>query len=168
MQKTEKIKFFSFPELINEVSARLVAFGVLAMSISSLILINLENPIVIFVLCFLVYGFLARVSSGPKISPLALLVTKIIVPRLNFQEKLVPGAPKRFAQAIGLLMSLLILMSYLLGSASTASILLVILIGFSFLESVLGYCFGCKVFKGLMKLGVIPSDVCEKCANYSY
>ena len=97
-----------------------------------------------------------------------MLVTKIIVPRLNFQEKLVPGAPKRFAQSIGLVMSSLILISYSLGSLGAASALLVILIGFSFLESVLGYCFGCKVFKGLMKLGVIPSDVCEKCANYSY
>ena len=94
--------FFTFPELINEVSARLVATGVLILSIFSLIFIIRDNSISYVLLSMLIYGFLARVSSGPKISPLALLVTKIIVPKLNFREKIVPGPPKRFAQGVGL------------------------------------------------------------------
>ena len=80
--------FFKFPELINEVSARLVATGVLILSIFSLIFIIRDNNISYVLLSMLIYGFLARVSSGPKISPLALLVTKIIVPKLNFREKI--------------------------------------------------------------------------------
>ena len=83
--------FFSFPELINEVSARFVAFGVFIMSTTTLVLINLEHWVAMIFVLFLLYGFLARVIAGPKISPLALLVTKVIVPNLNFKEKIVPN-----------------------------------------------------------------------------
>ena len=84
--------FFTFPELINEVSARLVASGVLILSICSLLLIIYGNNMSYVLLVMLIYGFLARVSSGPKVSPLALLVTKIIVPKLNFREKMASKA----------------------------------------------------------------------------
>ena len=85
--------FFSFPELINEISARFVALGVVLLSIPTLLLLlNNSNYVYIFLSC-LVYGFLARVSSGPKISPLALFVTKFLVPKLNRPENLVPGPP---------------------------------------------------------------------------
>jgi Domain of unknown function (DUF4395) len=33
------------------------------------------------------------------------------------------------------------------------------------LESVLGLCLGCKVFTVLMRAGVIPNEVCERCNN---
>ena len=38
---------------------------------------------------------------------------------------------------------------------------------FPFLESVLGICVGCIVFRGLMRLGVIPEEVCLECADIS-
>ena len=56
--------FFSFPELINEISARFVAFGVLLISVPSLILLINENSFAYILLFSLTYGFLARVSSG--------------------------------------------------------------------------------------------------------
>jgi hypothetical protein len=31
------------------------------------------------------------------------------------------------------------------------------------LEAYLGICLGCKMFAVLMKIGVIPEDVCERC-----
>ena len=97
--------FFSFPEMINDVSARLVAFFVII--ICSLLLISTINnqDFALYISIFLLYGFVARVTSGPKVSPVAILVTKIIVPRLSFQEKLLPGPPKRFAQFIGMIFS---------------------------------------------------------------
>ena len=158
--------FFSFPELINEVSARFVAFGVFIMSTITLVLINLEHWVSMIFVLFLLYGFFARVIAGPKISPLALLVTKVIVPNLNFKEKIVPGPPKRFAQSIGLTMASAILISLILGVAKLASVLLIILMIFAFLESVFAYCAGCKIFKLLMISGIIPEQVCAKCANY--
>ena len=34
------------------------------------------------------------------------------------------------------------------------------------LESVFGYCIGCRVFGLLMRAGVIPADTCAKCNNF--
>ena len=80
-------QFFSFPEFINEPAARLVASGVLLMSLISIALISLNTNLVLIILLAMVYGFLARVSSGPKASPLALVVTKVLVPKLNLEER---------------------------------------------------------------------------------
>ena len=160
--------FFSFPELINEVAARLVAIGVLVLSSVVLFLLIDKNNYVLFFLSILIYGFLARVSSGPKISPLALFVTKLLVPRLNFKEKLVPGPPKRFAQGIGLIFSLSTAITFLINLNSISIILISTLILFAALEAFIGFCAGCKVFKLLMNIGLIPNDVCEKCSNYKF
>ena len=160
--------FFSFPELINEVSARLVAIGVLVLSSVVLFLLIDKNNYVLIFLSILIYGFLARVSSGPKISPLALFVTKLLVPRLNFKEKLVPGPPKRFAQGIGLIFSLSTAITFLINLNSISIILISTLILFAALEAFMGFCAGCKVFKLLMNIGLIPNDVCEKCSNYQF
>ncbi len=35
------------------------------------------------------------------------------------------------------------------------------------LESVFGFCLGCKVFAALMRIGVIPAEVCEACNDVS-
>ena len=161
-------EFFSFPELINEPAARLVASGVLLMSLLSICLISLEANFAWIVLLIMTYGFLARVSSGPKISPLALLVTKVLVPKFNMDEKLVPGPPKRFAQSIGLIFSTSIFILWLINFHVVSIFLLSILSIFAFLESALGYCFACKVFKILISVGLIPEEVCERCAVYEY
>ena len=160
--------FFSFPELFNEVAARLVAIGVLVLSSVVLFLLIDKNNYVLIFLSILIYGFLARVSSGPKISPLALFVTKLIVPRLNFKEKLVPGPPKRFAQGIGLIFSLFTAITFVVNLNSISILLISILILFAALEAFIGFCAGCKVFKLLMNIGLIPNDVCEKCSNYKF
>jgi hypothetical protein len=161
-------KFFEFPETVNEVSARFVAAGVFTLSFIALISIQLNSNLGPILNIILIIGFLARVSSGPKWSPLAIFVTKILVPNLKFNEKIVPGPPKRFAQAIGLAVSTLILLFLVLGIKELSMALLIILMIFAFLESALGFCFGCKIFGSLIKLGIIPKKVCEKCANYSY
>ena len=160
--------FFSFPELINEVAARLVAIGVLVLSSVVLFLLIDKNNYVLIFLSILIYGFLARVSSGPKISPLALFVTKLIVPRLNFKEKLVPGPPKRFAQGIGLIFSLFTAITFVVNLNSISILLISILILFAALEAFIGFCAGCKVFKLLINIGLIPNNVCDKCSNYKY
>lgn len=161
-------KFFEFPETINEVSARFVALGVLTLSSISLFYINSQNNLSWLLITILMIGFLARVSSGPKWSFLAIFVTKLLVPNLPVKEKIVPGPPKRFAQGIGLVVSLLILFFWIINLPIISSIFLIILISFASLESFLGFCFGCKVFGYLMRTGLIPKEVCEKCSNYSY
>src|SRR5690242_10923962 len=85
----------SFPNPVNEVSARLVAAGVVVMAALT---IALDQP---WILIPLAYGFVARVLTGPTLSPLGQLVTRVITPRLPVPPKYVAGPPKRFAQGIG-------------------------------------------------------------------
>ena len=33
------------------------------------------------------------------------------------------------------------------------------------LESIAGYCVGCKIFGLLMRIGVVPESVCVECAD---
>ena len=130
-------RFFEFPETVNEVSARLVAAGVFILSFITLIFIQLDSGLAPLLNLLLVIGFLARVSSGPKWSPLAIFVTKILVPNLKFNEKIVPGPPKRFAQAIGLAFSMLILFFLVLGMKELSMGLLIILMIFKIIDILL-------------------------------
>jgi hypothetical protein len=151
---------FSFPDPVNEVSARLVAGGVVLLSILT---IALDQP---WLTAVIAYGFVARVASGPTLSPLGQLVTRVITPRLPVEERPVPGPPKRFAQAMGTVMSLTaMLLALVLGLHTAGYAVLGMLIVAATLESVFGLCLGCRTFDVLMRLGVIPPEVCERCNN---
>lgn len=151
-------RLFTFPDPVNEVSARLVAGGVVLMAAATIVL-DLR-----WMTAVLAYGFVARVLTGPTLSPLGLLVTKVITPRLPITPRLVPGPPKRFAQGIGVL--------FTVGAAACALVLdrwdlarglLAVLLVAASLEAFLGFCLGCKVFAVLMRQGVIPESACERC-----
>ena len=64
---------FSFPNPVNEFSARFVA-GMVA--ILTIVTILTENQ---FVAGLLLYGFLARVATGPTLSPMGLLATLSLI-----------------------------------------------------------------------------------------
>src|SRR5262245_10360550 len=83
---------FRFPNPVNEISARLVAAGVVIMSLVAIVFD------VRWLTAVIAYGFVARVLTGPTLSPLGQLVTRVITPSLRRPAKLVPGPPKRFAQ----------------------------------------------------------------------
>jgi hypothetical protein len=151
-------RVFSFPDPVNEVAARLVAGGV---ALVSLIAIVFAQP---WLTAVIAYGFLARVASGPTLSPLGQLVTRVVTPRLGVSKRPVPGPPKRFAQAIGAVLSVsAALLALAFGLATAAYVLLALLIVAATLESVFGLCLGCKAFAALMRLGAIPPHVCERC-----
>lgn len=151
---------FSFPNPVNEVSARLVAAGVVAMSALA---IALQQP---WLTAVIAYGFLARVLAGPTLSPLGQLVTRVITPRLPLAPRPVPGPPKRFAQGIGATLSVTAAVLALAAGATTAAYaLLGALIAAATLESAFGLCLGCNAFALLMRVGFIPTEVCERCAN---
>src|SRR3954471_16460321 len=86
---------FDFPDPVNEVSARLVATGVVVLATAT---IAFDQP---WLLVPLTYGFVARVATGPTLSPWGQFVPRVLTPRLPFASRPVPGPPKRFAQAIG-------------------------------------------------------------------
>jgi hypothetical protein len=148
---------FSFPNPVNEVSARLVAAGVVLMSVLT-IAFDLKWMTVV-----IAYGFVARVLTGPTLSPLGQLVTRVVTPRLGLAPRPVPGPPKRFAQGIGAAFSLSALILTGLGYWTAAQALLGLLAVAATLESALGICLGCMTFGVLMRAGVIPDEVCESC-----
>ncbi len=115
------------------------------------------------VVAAIAYGFVARVLAGPRYSPLGLLATRVVVPRLRLRPKLVPGPPKRFAQAIGATLSVGALVAVLLGATGLAMLLVAAIVVAATLESALAFCLGCRVFALLMRAGVIPESVCESC-----
>ena len=158
-EKTPSRQFFSFPNPVNEVSARLVAAGVLVMAVLTVTL-DLK-----WMTAVLVYGFIARVLTGPTLSPLGQLVTRVVTPRLHVAPRLVAGPPKRFAQGMGVAFTLTALGLTIAGYWRAAEVVLGLLIAAAFLESVFAYCLGCKVFALLMRAGVVPADVCERCNN---
>jgi hypothetical protein len=148
----------SFPDPVNEVSARLVAAGVVAMCVTT---IALDQPWLTLVIA---YGFVARVLTGPTLSPLGQLVTRVVTPRLGLPARLVPGPPKRFAQGIGVAFSLTAaVLAVGFGQRGAAYVVLGLLAAAATLESVFGVCLGCKAFGLLMRAGVIPESVCERC-----
>lgn len=152
---------FDFPDPVNEVSARLVAAGVVIMAAVTL---TFDLHWAVYVIA---YGFLARVLTGPTLSPLGQLATRVFTPLLPFAARPVPGPPKRFAQAIGLAFSGTAAILTALGEWDAARVLLGFLIVAAFLESALGLCLGCKAFALLMRAGVIPEEVCERCSDIS-
>jgi hypothetical protein len=152
--------FFSFPNPVNEVSARLVAGGVVALTL--VILVGGQT----WAIGVLAYGFVARVLTGPTMSPLGQFVTRVLTPALPFEAKMVPGPPKRFAQGIGATLSVAAAVSYFGFANTTVALVLVAFITVAAtLESVFAFCGGCQIFAGLMRLGVVPESVCEECAN---
>jgi hypothetical protein len=151
-------RLISFPNPVNEVSARLVATGVVIMSATTVVFGVRWLTIV------LAYGFVARVLTGPKLSPLGQLVTRVITPRVGLREKLVPGPPKRFAQGVGVLFSVTALvLTYGFDQLTAARVVLGLLLVAASLEAFAGLCLGCVTFAFLMRHGVIPEEVCEAC-----
>ena len=151
-------ELFSFPNPVNEISARLVAGGVVVMCLATILL---DQP---WIIVLLAYGFVARVLTGPTLSPLGQFVTRVVTPRLPFAPRETPGPPKRFAEGIGATMSVAALVAWLAFDDTTVAYVLVGAICIAAtLESAFGYCLGCKVFAALMRVGVIPESVCEEC-----
>ena len=151
---------FPFPRTVDERAARLVATGVVCGALFAIFVWPWFAAV-------LAVGFALRVGWGPRLSPLALVVTRVVVPRLSGPERPVPGPPKRFAQTIGLVVSTAAVVALVAGSGTVATVLLAVLVVASGLEAGLGLCLGCVMFSGLIRLGVVPEAVCVECADIS-
>ncbi|HEY3811466.1 MAG TPA: DUF4395 domain-containing protein [Acidimicrobiales bacterium] len=153
---------FSFPNPVNEISARLVAGGVLFLAAATVIF---DQP---WLTVPLAYGFVARVLTGPTLSPLGQLSVRVLTPMLKVAPRPVPGPPKRFAQGMGVVFSVTAAVLALgFGDRGAGYVVLGLLMIAALLESVFAYCLGCKAFALLMRVGVIPESVCEACNDVS-
>lgn len=159
-------RLFSFPDPVNELAARTVAAGVAALALATLLLAALVDRRWLWLSAVLCYGFLARVATGPTLSPLGRFATQVAAPRLGAARP-VPGPPKRFAQLLGSVMSAAAVVLTALGHPAGAMVFLGLIVVAAVLESALAFCIGCRIFGGLMRLGVIPPETCAACADIS-
>ncbi len=142
----------SFPNPVNETSARLVAAGVVAQAIVFLVVREW------WVLVPLTYGFLARVATGPTLSPLGQFVTRVATPSVetqlrdrnpSFHSRQVPGPPKRFAQAIGLAFTATASVAWAFGATGVAVVLIAMLAVAATLEAAFAVCLGCIAYSAI-------------------
>jgi hypothetical protein len=154
-------KVFGFPNPVNETSARIVAAGAVLMSVAFVVTAQA------WILIPLTYGFIARVLTGPFLSPLGRLSTQVITPRLSFEHKLVAGQPKRFAQGIGAVFTVTASVLWLVDQPTASRVVVAMLAVAASLEAFAGFCLGCAIFARLMKWGVIPASVCQECNDIS-
>ena len=151
---------FSFPNPVNETSARTVAAVVAVLAV---VAVAFQQG---WLLPVIAYGFVARALTGPTLSPLGLLATRVVTPRLPVRARYSPGPAKRFAQTIGAVFTLTAaLVWYVADSHLVASVLVGIIAVFASLEAGFGVCIGCKAFYLGMRLGLVPPQICEECSR---
>jgi hypothetical protein len=146
------VSLFSFPNPVNETSARLVAAGVVAQAV--LLLVVREW----WLLVPLTVGFAARVATGPTLSPLGQFVTRVATPLVerglqrrnpSFRSRQMPGPPKRFAQSIGLAVTASASIAWLLGAPGVALVLVGLLAVAATLEAAFAVCLGCIAYSAI-------------------
>lgn len=149
------MSLFSFPTEVNEHAARLVATGVVAIS---LVALGTSQPVLVALLAI---GFILRVGWGPRFSPLARLAMGL-APRL-WTPHPVFGAPKRFAQGVGAVVTVTASALLFAGFSVAGWSLVGVLVLFATLEASLAFCMGCWVYGRLQILGLIAPDTCVDC-----
>ncbi len=151
-----------FPNPVNEKAARTVAAAVAA----SCALVLATGWY--WLLVPIAYGFVARVLTGPKLSPLGWFAQRMFAPRFLGKPKYVPGPPKRFAQGIGAVVTVTAALAALVfGWIGLTTALLGMMVLFAGVEAALGFCVGCQIFAFLMRIRVIPESACEACNDIS-
>ncbi|GGK71757.1 hypothetical protein GCM10011509_20420 [Ornithinimicrobium pekingense] len=155
-----------FPAVVDEVTARLTA-GVVLLAV--LLMLALQQW---WVFLPLAADFTLRATLGPRVSPLARVVSRWVRPRVPALPHPTAGTPKRFAAAVGAVLTGLASVLWLLHLATGAAwlgtavlVVAVVMAVFPALEALAGLCVGCVVFGWLMRAGVVPEDVCLECAD---
>jgi len=151
-----------YPRVVDDVGVRLIASVVLVLAVAALAL-HLW-----WIYALLAVDFSLRTTLGPKASPIALGVARYVRPRVSAAMRPTAGPPKRFAAGIGATLTSVAAVLWVFGIAGPVVVTIgLVMIIFPALEALLGICVGCQVFGILMKLGIIPQEVCLECADLS-
>jgi hypothetical protein len=105
----------------------------------------------IFFVAFLAFDFFLRTTDRAKYS-LVFISSKSIIKYLQVKELMINAGPKIFAARIGLVLSGLIMISFILNAKIFALVIAGILGLFSFLEAAFGLCVACEIYPYLYRL----------------
>jgi hypothetical protein len=150
-----------FPNIVDDVTVRLIAAVILVVGTVALVTQQW------WLYAVLAVDFVLRTGWGPSASPVARFVGRFVRPRVAAAPRYTAGPPKRFAAAIGAVLTVGATVLWLAGATLPVVLIGVVMVVFPALEAVLGLCVGCQVFSLLMRLGVIPESVCVECADIS-
>lgn len=148
-----------FPNIVDDVTVRLIAGVVLLLAVVALTAHQW------WLYAVLAADFVLRAGWGPSASPVAIVVNRWVRPRVPAGPRYTAGPPKRFAAAIGAVLTAAASVLWLAGASTPVVVIGVVMVVFPALESLAGVCVGCIVFGWLMRLGVIPESVCLECAD---
>ena len=97
--------------------------------------------------------FAVRVFLGVKYSPMCYSI-KWSLNKMNSEPHLVNAGPKKFAAKIGLVLTSILSLLYILNFNQSAAILGIVSIVAIGAEAFFGYCVACKVYNILQNMGI--------------
>jgi len=159
----EDVEGYNIP-VMNEREIRAAAGMLFLATFTSLLLILLKGNFVPikYVITLFLTDFLIRVFINPKFSP-TLILGRLIV--RNQTPEYVGAAQKKFAWIIGVVLSSVMFVFFIIVNAFSpiTGITCLICLIFLFFESVFGICLGCKFYPLFFKDKVqyCPGEVCD-------
>ncbi len=109
--------------------------------------------------------FAVRALLSPRWSPFVALARKGIVPLLSLQGGRISFVPKRFAAAIGLVLSASSFVLAAVGVPAGFYLVAGVLGVFSLLEWSLGFCVACRMYGLMIRRGWIARERCPECTR---
>eukprot|EP00640_Fibrocapsa_japonica_P002071 CAMPEP_0113939332 /NCGR_PEP_ID=MMETSP1339-20121228/5664_1 /TAXON_ID=94617 /ORGANISM="Fibrocapsa japonica" /LENGTH=346 /DNA_ID=CAMNT_0000942807 /DNA_START=479 /DNA_END=1519 /DNA_ORIENTATION=+ /assembly_acc=CAM_ASM_000762 len=159
--------FFTFPTEINAAEGRCVAaMTVTTVFVTLLVDVYFSQP---WVGMYVLYNFIVRVVSGPRLSPdsfIALFVLHPLMVKFKvLEDEFVNGTPRRFAQCVGMIWSAMCIALRLSVSQSPwiSWIFWLILAVLSSSVVLFDFCVACAIWHALEMIQVI-SKPCEPCS----
>jgi hypothetical protein len=159
----EDVEGYSIP-VLNEREIRAAAGILFLATFLSLMFILFKGNFVPikYVITLFLTDFLIRVFINPKFSP-TLILARLIVSKQT--PEYVGAAPKKFAWVIGVVLSGLMFVFFIIVNAYSiiTGLTCLICLIFLFFESVFGICLGCLFYPLFFKQKAqyCPGDVCE-------
>jgi len=157
----ESIDAYDF-KVINEREARASAGLMFLLGLLSMFSVYLFRTLLwaeLFTMTF-IFEFFMRLVFSPKYAPYMMIASFIV---RDQKEEWVEAKPKKFAWALGGVLSLIMSYYLLFDVISLARFsICVICLSLLFLESAFGICLGCKIYHFLeIKLHKCPGGVCQ-------
>jgi MFS family permease len=102
--------------------------------------------------------FAVAAVFGVRRSPYALLFSRFVRPRLAPPAEYEDDRPPRFAQAVGLLFSVIGLIGYLVGAPIAGAVATGLALAAAFLNAAFGFCLGCEIYLLLRRIAPTKQD----------
>jgi len=135
-----------------QIDARSPRFGAaitLALAVTALVLGGMAGAIVLLGIALL---FLPGAITGPQATVQAWLFRTLVKPRLKSAVTTESSLPPRFAQQLGLGMSLAGAILGFAGQSWGVTVFAALIVFASFLNSVLNFCLGCQIYLAFKRM----------------